>query len=408
MRLLVHLLKVMALAGVLTTSSVHAQITAAGALSTGSTSYLPSDPVYLLSPLQNAVLQYQTNDPEANFTFQWTRHNPSDNSWTQVLQMQTGNSASILVSDAGGYQLRVTRAPGDEVVFRCWVYEPVLMDATIDVLYEDCFKLNLLVKNDSLPLAYYDPVSGSQGFVNYNRTYQWRTTPVSSVGTGAFVDIDAPVENTQFEVTVRDRVGSLANAVLNYTALAVKADYKADVVKAEVLHEVHSSAEGSAPIEIRFQDQSKGNITGWSWQFGRFGRAVERNPFYVFTSFGTDTVNLTVINDFSGCVHQMESPLVVNVMESMLEIPNTFTPNGDGVNDEFRVVYRSLRKFNMLIYNRWGRKVFESSNPAEGWDGTVGGSMGAPGVYFYYIEAEGYQPNEKYRRQGPIHLIRGK
>ncbi|MBL7906514.1 MAG: gliding motility-associated C-terminal domain-containing protein [Bacteroidales bacterium] len=50
---------------------------------------------------------------------------------------------------------------------------------------------------------------------------------------------------------------------------------------------------------------------------------------------------------------------------------NTFTPNNDGLNDVFRPVGTGIliRQFSMVIYNRWGQLIFETTNPAEGWDG---------------------------------------
>lgn len=378
-----------------------------GAIYGGNTSYMPSDPIYFISRGQTALLSYTSPDTGANYNFEWTRHNPLDNSWNQVIHTGTGNSTSFSIPGPGGYQLRVTRGPGDEVLFRCWVFESSLGSASVEVVFEDCFSLVLMARNDSLPLVYRDPATGREGFARYGRQFQWTATPTLAMGQGQRVEIAAPVENTRFDVTITDVAGNRAQANINYTALAVHADYEASVVKADVQNEVHTSTAGSAPIEIRFQNRSKGNITSWAWRFGRSGRAVDRDPFHVFTEIGTDTVSLKVINALSGCEHEMENPLVVTVMEALIEVPNTFTPNGDGVNDEFRVVYRSLKRFHITIHNRWGRKVYESDNPAEGWDGTVGGQLGAPGVYFYYIEAAGFHDNEEFRRHGMIHLIRG-
>lgn len=79
----------------------------------------------------------------------------------------------------------------------------------------------------------------------------------------------------------------------------------------------------------------------------------------------------------------------ISVSESMLLVPNVFTPNGDGANDEFRVAYRSIKEFHCVVFNRWGHKVFEWDDPAKGWDGTINGKPASEGAYFYVIRALG-------------------
>jgi gliding motility-associated-like protein len=62
----------------------------------------------------------------------------------------------------------------------------------------------------------------------------------------------------------------------------------------------------------------------------------------------------------------------------------------------------------MIIFNRWGRKVYVSTDPEKGWDGSIGNGQAPPGVYFFTIEAEGYDEDEKHKLSGPVHLIRDK
>ena len=94
---------------------------------------------------------------------------------------------------------------------------------------------------------------------------------------------------------------------------------------------------------------------------------------------------------------------------SSLDIPNIFSPNGDGINDYFQVKAQTLKTFHGKILNRYGRVVFEWTdweNEDAGWDGRLNGSTKAtPGVYFYIIEAEGYDGNP-YNEEGPLHLVR--
>lgn len=74
--------------------------------------------------------------------------------------------------------------------------------------------------------------------------------------------------------------------------------------------------------------------------------------------------------------------------EDTLNIPNVFTPNGDGVNDVFKIE-NLPENANVKIYNRWGVQVFESTKPATFWDGrTSGGTECTEGVYYYIINTE--------------------
>ena len=96
-------------------------------------------------------------------------------------------------------------------------------------------------------------------------------------------------------------------------------------------------------------------------------------------------------------------------MESLLEVPNAFSPNGDGINDEFRVVFKSLKTYNIVIFNRWGRVVYKSNDPSKGWDGKIGRNVAASGTYYYVIEATGTDryTEGRYKDRNIIYNIKG-
>ena len=70
-------------------------------------------------------------------------------------------------------------------------------------------------------------------------------------------------------------------------------------------------------------------------------------------------------------------------------LPNTFTPNGDGLNDTFGVTGEAIKDFSLIIYNRWGQKVFETDNANQRWDGTYNGINAPQGSYAYNVSAKG-------------------
>ena len=80
----------------------------------------------------------------------------------------------------------------------------------------------------------------------------------------------------------------------------------------------------------------------------------------------------------------------VEVVPAMtIYIPNTFTPNGDGMNDTFGVSGEAIKDFNMIIYNRWGQMIFETSDANIQWDGTYDGQKAPQGAYAYTLTAQG-------------------
>lgn len=108
--------------------------------------------------------------------------------------------------------------------------------------------------------------------------------------------------------------------------------------------------------------------------------------------YATTTYTLKALSDY-GCSDSDDVTIVVFCDQSQLFIPNTFTPNGDGQNDYFFPQGNGVSKIkSMIIYNRWGQKVYEKTNfdvnvREQGWDGTLNGSELSPDTYVYVIEA---------------------
>jgi len=76
-------------------------------------------------------------------------------------------------------------------------------------------------------------------------------------------------------------------------------------------------------------------------------------------------------------------------------VPNSFTPNGDGLNDEFIVKGTHILDFKMQVYNRWGELVFETDDYKNGWDGKFKGSNCPVGVYFVILNVKGTSTQKK-------------
>jgi gliding motility-associated-like protein len=111
--------------------------------------------------------------------------------------------------------------------------------------------------------------------------------------------------------------------------------------------------------------------------------------------------------DANGCVAMAQVTLTVGSdCQLGYYVPNAFSPNYDGNNDVFRVLTSdSPKSFRMLVFNRFGGKVFESSAISDGWNGMVGGSPFPTGTYVYVI-AITTSAGAVIDRKGTLELVR--
>lgn len=89
----------------------------------------------------------------------------------------------------------------------------------------------------------------------------------------------------------------------------------------------------------------------------------------------------------------------------LIEIPNAFSPNGDGQNDELQIFASDIEEFEMTIYSRWGEKVWESDSHTKTWDGTFNGTQLGSGVYAYKLYVK-FTDDSEVLRGGNITLMR--
>jgi gliding motility-associated-like protein len=91
------------------------------------------------------------------------------------------------------------------------------------------------------------------------------------------------------------------------------------------------------------------------------------------------------LESWAGCIG-IDSVYILFAPPECFYIPNAFTPNGDGLNDIFKpVTFCPVTDYHMLIYNRWGEKLFESNDISTGWDGRKNGNLCPGDTYVYMI-----------------------
>ena len=177
--------------------------------------------------------------------------------------------------------------------------------------------------------------------------------------------------------------------------------------------------DGSAPLVATFKanPENVGSYTPlYEWRFTRVGEEkpllvrYEEETQYTFNQSGSFTVELLVsfVQGTDTIAYNMDDPFNITISESKLEVPNAFTPNGDGINDVFKVKdgYKSIVSFKAQVFSRWGKKLYEWNDPAGGWDGRSGGSDVPDGAYYLNIEARGAD-GKNYHIKKTINLLRG-
>ena len=177
--------------------------------------------------------------------------------------------------------------------------------------------------------------------------------------------------------------------------------------------ETRNDFSGQAPLSVSFRanpQDMEGLDPTYEWHFRMEGEGkdmmvrYEENTDYTFTKAGKTYVTLYAN---LGNEERDSSRICVTISESKLLMPNAFSPNGDTHNDVYKAKeYQSIVEFHAYIFNRWGQKLFEWTNPAEGWDGNYNGNPVKEGVYFVVVKARGAD-GIVYNIRKDVNLLRG-
>ncbi|MCF8276278.1 MAG: choice-of-anchor L domain-containing protein [Flavobacteriales bacterium] len=201
-------------------------------------------------------------------------------------------------------------------------------------------------------------VSGGLG----NITYLW-----DGSGTDATYAV-SPVASTTVLLQVTDSCG-------------ITEDGQANVIVDEV--DVSFTSKLTAHSTVQFTSSST-DITDFAWDFGDGTFGFRESPLHEYLEEGTYIVTLTVTNS-NGCEATVEDTVTV-YPPLHVYVPNSFTPNGDGINDEFGMIGEGYLYYDMEIFDRWGNRLkFGRFKDDTVWDGTYKGSLVPAGMYIYSI-----------------------
>ena len=159
---------------------------------------------------------------------------------------------------------------------------------------------------------------------------------------------------------------------------------------------------------IPFKSLAEGKITTHEWSFGDGGFSVEESPEYMYQQPVRETafqVKYTVTDEF-GCQKTSIKPIKI-YSSCTIYAPTAFTPNGDGLNDVFRIQNAvKADQFNLKIFNRWGQVVFETKDWKQGWDGRLKGQLQSTGTFVWVMRYVDTRSNKLEEKKGSITLIR--
>lgn len=295
----------------------------------------------------------------------------------------------------------------------------------------NCATVQLSVAGNADPIRYYtvngQAVELSRGLtlrystLSYNEesdiyTFDDRNETIAHVTSSIMVN--APLCNTDFTLS-GDRfleAWGYNESVTSpyYEAVAVEAHTSAEQVERDNDNEQKgdiSSLGGSAPAEIEFRAAVSDAVIFKEWQIATDSefdlidyRSNDLYFNYVFRKEGAFYVRF-VAGNASGTCEFVSPAYEVSIGDSDIRCPNAFSPgSSEGVNDVWKVSYKSLIDFECHIFNRWGIQVCHFTDPSQGWDGKYNGKLVPSGVYYYVIKATGADGKE-YKLKGDINII---
>lgn len=159
-------------------------------------------------------------------------------------------------------------------------------------------------------------------------------------------------------------------------------------------------------IPTDFTNLSSGGIK-YFWDFGDGDTLITtdiKTPVsHLYNRTGTYKACLIVTNEF-GCTAD-SCQFVDALVSPVVDVPNAFTPNGDGVNDIVRVRGYGVSKMNWRIFNRWGQLMFQATSLDQFWDGKFKGVLQPQDVYAYVLDIV-FTDDTKFQKKGDITLLR--
>lgn len=166
-------------------------------------------------------------------------------------------------------------------------------------------------------------------------------------------------------------------------------------------------------LNVSTQNGSSGGVgqLSFSWNMGDDSVYTSTNAIHTYGGAGTYTITLVATDECGNSASAQFDVQVEDedVLEQLLNVPNVFSPNGDGSNDTFFPIPETGGRVSLTIFNRWGKVIYETGSNYRPWNGNVRPGDKAPdGVYFYLLEYDIPCGTSDYkgRKEGHVQMLR--
>ena len=386
--------------------------------------------IFVLHDFNGVQMTYTATTSNA---VKWYKYSNLGGGYAEEVSNVSYNGKSSTINLSGTKDLGYIIEEGSNRYY-CWVVDYSMHQLQLSSLNfsteQECDMIELLFSGKANRIVYYSINGASKGLnrdiklsynsLSYNEdteSYEQIMVEESYPYLNSTIRATSPLCNTEFTLTGDKYLKQWGKEIaINsdyYNTPTVDAKTNATQVVREIENEQkeETALGGSAPCEIEFKAICSDAVIYKEWQMSTDAgfdnitmRINEPITSYTFDEYGTTYVRF-VASNASGSCDYISDTYTINIGESRLECPNAFSPNAsEGVNDEWKVSYKSIISFECHIFNRWGVEVAELNDPSQGWDGKYNGKYVPAGVYYYVITAEGAD-GKKYKLSGDINIV---
>jgi gliding motility-associated-like protein len=409
---------------------VFAQLQAPGSDFTDRTSYpvfSENDPIFIFCAAENskeATLRAVTKLVGAK-TWLWEKFNPQTGAFDFYVSVNNNNNQhQVLILDDGCYRIKITKGDTTQL-YRAWVFNN-WNSVTASIPESNCDYFTLQGTLGQSKIVYYDLSNRQPVEINKNTGIEWKQKDNVISKLLTFKIFDPPTKDTEYTLVVKDRFGCKDSVKVTYISIVTKAVFTANPMQ------------GEAPLVVTFSNNSEnGDAGSFEWFFFKDLDVIKKEsettnpvdsimliayddaPVYTYENSGSYMVKLVSKHksQYYTCTDTAYLPEYIVADTSFISVPNVFSPNNDGTNDNFVVKFWSMKEVKISVFNRWGRLIhtwdsgdvrgFKNTWMETVWDGKIGGRYASPGVYFYVVEGFGRDGKKRWKH-GNVYLFRDK